>query len=64
MKISKLKIAGYNKITYAGRPLNMPHIIIWKAFWAVPYYILIGLAYIVLLIGQGKYTADDFLDNI
>jgi hypothetical protein len=64
MKISKLEIAGYNKITYAGRLLNMPHIIIWKAFWAIPYYILIGLAYIVLLIGQGKYTADDFLDNI
>jgi hypothetical protein len=64
MKIGKLEISGYKQMTYSGQPLNMPHVIIWKAFWAIPYYILIGLTYIVLLIGQGKYTADDFIGNL
>jgi hypothetical protein len=64
MKIGKIEISGYNQITYSGRQINAPHVIIWKAFWAIPYYILIGLTYIVLLIGQGKYTADDYLENL
>lgn len=64
MKFGKLEIKGYNKITYSGQYIYMPHIIIWRAFWAVPYYVLTVLIYIVLLIGQGKDTADDYIGNI
>ncbi|WP_396190615.1 hypothetical protein [Flavobacterium sp.] len=59
MKLGKFTFAKW-KWYYNGSELNNPIVIIWRALWTIPIYLLGYLLWFALLIGRGSFYAEDF----
>lgn len=61
MKIGKLTISGWDGWKWGDRGIYNPLVILWKMAFIIPIAILIGMLYVLILVSQGKYTADEFI---
>lgn len=55
-----------NKLTWSYNDMRLvnPFLIVWRLFWWPIMWVFILALYVVILLSQGKFAADEFMDGM